>query len=383
MLRYLFPSVAALLLVLGGCAAPSTQRVSVSAQQTAAEAQKQMDIVAEEFVSERSRLNRVHWQVVTNSVSLCPKVTQLSGIDVMARPKGDLGESLGRLYGVMPEPTILSIVPASPAEKAGLKPRDLVLSVYGLPLSNPDAIRERARVAKPGELMPVQVRRAGQALTMALTPVPACDYPATLVPQQVLNAYADGERIFVTRGMMAFARTDEELALVVAHEIAHNTMRHADAKKVNAAAGLVGDLALAILSRGAYRQSSISEAASQAYSQEFEAEADYVGLYMLANSGFSVDEAPKFWRRMAAANPGNIKGTHTASHPPTSYRMVALEEAAKEIQHKRSTSAALVPVRKDGMAFVPGQGLMPGGSAPSPAETANCFLGTDGRCTRR
>jgi Zn-dependent protease with chaperone function len=383
MFRYLFPSAAALLLTLGGCAAPSTQRVSVSAQQTAAEAQKQMDIVAEEFVSERARLNRIHWQVVTSSVSLCPKVTQLSGIDVLARPKGDLGESLGRLYGVMPEPTILSIVPASPADKAGLQPRDIVLSVYGLPLSNSDAIRQRARAAKPGEPMPVQVRRAGQAHAITVTPVPACDYPATLVQQQVLNAYADGERIFLTRGMMAFARTDEELALVVAHEIAHNTMRHIDAKKANAAAGLVGDLALAILSRGAYRQSTITEAASQAYSQEFEAEADYVGLYMLANSGFSVDEAPKFWRRMAAANPGNIKGTHTASHPPTSYRMVALEEAAKEIQLKRSTSAALVPVRKDGMAFVPGQGLMPGGNGQGPAETANCFLGTDGRCTRR
>jgi hypothetical protein len=37
----------------------------------------------------------------------------------------------------------------------------------------------------------------------------------------------------VTRGMMNFARDDLELALVVAHEIAHNSMKHIDAKKQN------------------------------------------------------------------------------------------------------------------------------------------------------
>lgn len=378
----IFPGAAALSLALVGCASPSTQRVSVSTQQTAAEAQKQMDLVAEEMVSERSRLNRIHWQVATNSVSLCAKVTQLSGMDVMPRPKGDLGESLGRLYGVMPEPTILSIVPGSPADKAGLKARDIVTSIYGLPLSSSDGIRQFARAAKAGESMPVQIQRAGISQTVTVSPLMACDYPVTLLPQQVVNAYADGERIFVTRGMMAFTRTDDELALVIAHEMAHNTMRHSDAKKANATAGMVGDIALAILSRGAYRQSSITEAASQAYSQEFEAEADYVGLYMLANSGFSVEEAPKFWRRMAAANPGSIKGTHTASHPPTSYRMVALEEAAKEIESKRSTSAALVPLRKDGTAFIAGQGLLPGSGQPA-SETANCFLGSDGKCLKK
>jgi uncharacterized lipoprotein YajG len=59
-LKYAFPLAAALMLALAGCAAPTTQRVSVTAQQTAAEAQKQMDIVAEEQVFERSRLSRVH-----------------------------------------------------------------------------------------------------------------------------------------------------------------------------------------------------------------------------------------------------------------------------------------------------------------------------------
>jgi hypothetical protein len=317
---------------------------------------------------------------------LCPKLTQLFGIDVMTLPKGEIASSLSRLYGVTSDPTVVSVVPGSPADKAGLQPRDIVVSMYGLSMNNAEPIRARSRTAKQGEVVPVQIRRLGQIQNVTVTPVTGCDYPAAIVQKPEVNAYADGEHILVSRGMMAFARTDDELALVVAHEMAHNSMRHMDAKKTNAAAGFAADLALTILSRGAYRQTNMMNAAGQAYSQEFEAEADYVGLYMMENSGYPIADAAKFWRRMAAANPGTIKGTHAASHPPTPYRFVALEEAAKEIQLKRSTSAALVPLRKDGTAFVAGERLMPGaggGAQQGSAETANCFQGTDGRCTRR
>ena len=42
------------------------------------------------------------------------------------------------------------------------------------------------------------------------------------------RAFADGTKVFLTRGMMRFAQSDEELALVVAHETAHNIMGHID-----------------------------------------------------------------------------------------------------------------------------------------------------------
>lgn len=42
-----------------------------------------------------------------------------------------------------------------------------------------------------------------------------------------LNAWADGRNIVVTARMMRFAATDDELAFVVAHEMAHNLLGHA------------------------------------------------------------------------------------------------------------------------------------------------------------
>jgi membrane-associated protease RseP (regulator of RpoE activity) len=374
--RFLFTLVAVLL--LAGCAAPTTQRVSVTNKQTADEARKQLEIFAEDYVGELKRARKVHWELATKAVALCPRKAANLGAEFSTKPKGDLGVAMQHLYGVGDEPTVLFLLDGGPAQVAGLRARDRLVSVHGIPVKDTKAIAQKLRAAPLDAPVPVVVRRGSQTLTYAVNAVAACDYPITLDQQQVVNAFADGERIVVTRGMMAFARSDEELALVIGHEMAHNTMAHMDAKRQNAAGGLVADIALAILTRGAYRQSAISNAAAQAYSQEFEAEADYVGLYMLARTGYVIDDAPKFWRRMAAANPASIKGTHSASHPSTSYRMVALEAAVKEIDGKRATGVALLPEKKDGKEVVPGTPATAQQGTPG----TTCFVGPDGKCSR-
>ena len=53
------------------------------------------------------------------------------------------------------------------------------------------------------------------------------------------------KRIIITKGMMRFAQQDQELALVVAHELGHNLMGHLDKKKTNHMLGTIIDLAAA------------------------------------------------------------------------------------------------------------------------------------------
>jgi predicted Zn-dependent protease len=183
-----------------------------------------------------------------------------------------------------------------------------------------------------------------------------------LNPQQAINAFADGKSIMIARGMMSFARDDNELALVIAHEMAHNAMRHLDARKQNMGIGLLADIATVVLTRGAVNPNFASLGAG-AYSQEFEAEADYVGLYIMANAGLPIEDAPKFWRRMAAAHPASIRSNHSASHPSTAYRMVALEAAVKEIQAKQAQRVALVPNMRDGKVTINAQREAAGAAA--------------------
>jgi predicted Zn-dependent protease len=81
------------------------------------------------------------------------------------------------------------------------------------------------------------------------------------------------------------------------------------------------------------------------YSQDFESEADYVGLYVVARAGMPIDNAPRFWRRMGSqVAPGAI--SHGTTHPPTAQRFVALEAAVAEIKAKQAAGQPLLPNEK-------------------------------------
>jgi predicted Zn-dependent protease len=150
--------------------------------------------------------------------------------------------------------------------------------------------------------------------------------------------------------MMRFAQNDDELAVVVGHEIAHNAMRHLDAKKKNATLGAilgaVVDIAAATqgVNTGGDFTNMGAGIGAMSYSQDFEREADYVGMYLLALAGRSYENAADFWRRMAQESPGSIK--YASSHPTSAERFVRLEQTVAEIRQKQDAGLPLVPVMK-------------------------------------
>ncbi|PHR61190.1 MAG: hypothetical protein COA43_04220 [Robiginitomaculum sp.] len=59
-----------------------------------------------------------------------------------------------------------------------------------------------------------------------LKPVsPKCDHEITLNDDNIINAYASGEEIIITKGMM-LSVDDLTLSLIIAHELAHNVLEH-------------------------------------------------------------------------------------------------------------------------------------------------------------
>ena len=78
-----------------------------------------------------------------------------------------------------------------------------------------------------------------------------------------------------------------------------------------------------------------------AFSQSFESEADYVGLYIMANAGVDYHAAAHFWRRMAVAHPDSIE--HAKTHPSTAERFVAMKKAVAEIDGKLAAGESLKP----------------------------------------
>ncbi len=164
----------------------------------------------------------------------------------------------------------------------------------------------------------VNMRTRNGTLAQTVTATPVCGYPVRLKYSPAINAYADGRNITVTTGMMAFAN-DEELALIVGHELAHNT--HSHIRKII--------------------QNTIAGFGTGTFARQFESEADYVGLYYSARAGYPIDNAKEFWRKLAKISVKSLDKPKT--HPITPERYVRLENAVAEIRAKQAAGEVLEP----------------------------------------
>lgn len=198
----------------------------------------------------------------------------------------------------------------------------------------------------------------------------ACPYGLILQRSDEVNAAADGQNVFVNTGMFRFVENDDQLAIVIAHEIAHNVMRHLDGKKANTILGSlfgaiidIGASAYGVNTGGEFAKAG-AKAGALAFSQDFEREADYVGMYIVAATGRPLAQSPDFWRRMAQENASSI--VFAGTHPTTAERFLRLDATASEIERKLALGVPLQPEMR-GRAAVVSTRNAAGGRAPTVA----------------
>lgn len=175
----------------------------------------------------------------------------------------------------------------------------------------------------------------------------SCYYYFMLSTGRDINAEADGTNIIIPTGMVRFVANDDELAYVMAHELAHNLMRHTDAKITNASVGAIFGAVLdaAVASQGGGANNGFENAGRSvgaiSYSPSFEREADYIGAYIAARAGYDTRRAADFWRRLSYQVPDGADGGLT--HPMNAERFVALNKTVTEIEYKRKHRMPLIP----------------------------------------
>ena len=346
---------------LSACA-PTTQRVRINNDAAETEARKQRQIALQVYLEDQKRLMRVSYPLLTQGADLCGDDIRYTTGMALAKSSTLLGEQFKQTaesdYRLSDQVQAVFVVPASAADKAGVRAGDTLLQIGQTPVTNsPDAVKaaldQLQTLTENGLPVRVDILRttAGakptvpnttQKMSLLITPDRACAFPVVLGQGDEVNAYADGRQVIVQRGMVRFANNDTELALVVAHEIAHNSMSHIRSKMTNYALGSILDIAVQVLLK-VPTQGLFGNAGARAYSQDFESEADYVGLYIMARAGGDIDSAPQFWRRMATLSPAAIQSSHMSTHPATPQRFVALEETVKEIKAKQAAGQPLTP----------------------------------------
>jgi len=149
------------------------------------------------------------------------------------------------------------------------------------------------------------------------------------------NAFVlPGGKIFVNTGLFKYIHSDAELATVIAHEVAHALRSHGiDGAQRQQNASLVG--ALIQVGMGvAGVDPSLARTVNQAYgygatygylrpySREKEAEADAIGLMLMAKAGYDPRAALAFWEKFAKA--GSSMPEFLSTHPSSSHRIANL-----------------------------------------------------------
>lgn len=307
------------LALLTACAGLSTRLPDIATPDLNAEKAIQAELALVAYHKHVEELLRIGHPILRENAALCSHTRPDIGILTHKRKDYDkrLQGASVMVLGTQDQKSIFHIAPNSPAAQAGLKAGDVILDSQDVDIGPYDKAFKDSLVA--GRQTELRLRRNGEIITRYVTAIEVCDYRLNLKQSSAINAYADGNNITVTSGMMDFIKNENELAMIIGHELAHNTLAHI--RKI------FGNY---IMTLGATR-----------YTRPFESEADYVGLYYQVRAGYSPDGVEEFWRRLARINPKSVGRAKT--HPTFPNRYLSLAATRAEIRAKQARGELLVP----------------------------------------
>ena len=160
-----------------------------------------------------------------------------------------------------------------------------------------------------------------------------------LIRDKQINAFCmPGGKIAFYSGILDQLKlSDDEVAMVMGHEMAHALREHARAQiGKTQATGLGLSLTAQLFGLGDLGNlgaRALTQLASRKFSRDDEAEADLVGMELAARSGFSPQAGSSLWRKMAAAS-GGKKGAlpFLSTHPSGPERIRELEANAPKVE---------------------------------------------------
>lgn len=186
--------------------------------------------------------------------------------------------------------SIAAVVEGGPAQRAGLTPGDGLFGADGSvvwygpapkrlqPSSERiDGLRDEfATRLSEGRPIPFQIDTANGRRDFLLDSPAICASDFWVDARAKRDAGADGERVRVTSGLIDYVQDDDELAAVVAHEMAHNLLDHRPLIEA-------------------------TKSGKTKIIKTTEAEADRLSVWLMANAGYDPEAAITFWQRYGRA----------------------------------------------------------------------------------
>ncbi len=266
-----------------------------------------------------SRMAGIAYRLTTANAGLCRDLSPTPGwaIHAIGQYDPNLRDQARRSFGFDAPIAVEAVVPGSPAAAAGIRANDSIVSVGGQALAGTPPTKDASSAARDAAVdtiaalpadRPLSVRllRDGQPRTVRIAASPGCRSAFEVLLGPKMEASADGRIVQI--GVRFFERyTDDEVAVVVAHELSHNILRHA--VRLDAAGVKRGLLAEVGRNGRLFRLT--------------EDQADLLGMYLLRNAGYDPRIAVRFWRDHGGDVDGGLFRSRT--HPSSSARAKAIE----------------------------------------------------------
>lgn len=280
--------------------------------------------------AEDARVAQIVYRLAKAGLPRCPVPEPATGLVLQHLLQFQRADRAG-LIGELPldrGPGVIAVVPGGPAALAGVRAGDILLSVNDIPvpreagLSDPFNVqRARARadavydVLASATPLTVTLLRDGGIVTVHILPQSVCPSQVHLARSAQRNAYADGRHVFLTTGMLALLHNDDELAFVIAHEMAHNILGHATVM----------------------RSASVKKGLGRTFGQSgqivrgTETAADALGAELMLDAGFDPVAGTAILTRLGG---GDFGIALLATHEPASKRIAAVRAIAQARQSR-------------------------------------------------
>lgn len=271
-----------------------------------------------------ARLAAIGWRLATANRALCRTLAPTPGWALHALGQyGPAARDAARAsFGFERPVAVELVVPGSPAAAAGVEAADSLAAVAGRAL--PDAIPSRKAssrdrdaaaalvAAQPADApLPVTLVRGGVSRDVTIPASPGCRGAFEVLAGDELSASSDGAVVQIGGRFLRDYR-DEEIAVIVAHELAHTILDHR--ARLNAAGVKRGLLKEFGRNARLFRRT--------------EDDADRLAVALLYNAGYDPASAAAFWREHAGLDGGLFR---SRTHGSTEARAALSAAAAAAI----------------------------------------------------
>ena len=207
------------------------------------------------------------------------------------------------------------------------------------------------------------VTRVGKALAMATetylknngmeSDIQNYAWEFSLVANTEVNAFCmPGGKIVVYEGLMKMVSSEDELAVVIGHEVAHAVAKHSNERMSQQILAQYGSNVLN--SALANKSAAVQSVAGQVFglgaqygvmlpfSRKQENEADYMGMVLMSMAGYNPDMALTFWQKMSAGGGASVPEL-LSTHPSDETRINNIKKnlpKIKQTYYKKSSSSS-------------------------------------------